>query len=232
MDFLLVPGAGGDASYWMSLVPLLEAEGHRAVAVTLPAGDAGAGLAEYADAIVDAGAQLRRITMVAQSMGGFSAPLAVGRLDVAQLVLLNAMIPMHGETFGDWWVTTGQGQAAAEAAAAAGRDPAAPFDPVEDFFHDVPATVRDEIFARGEPAQADRPLSEPWPLKAWPEVETRVVVGADDRLFPPEFQRRVARERLGLDVTVLPGGHLIALAHPAELTQHLIETASVHAARL
>jgi hypothetical protein len=29
-----------------------------------------------------------------------------------------------------------------------------------------------------------------------------------------EFQRRVARERLGLDVVELPGGHLNALSQP------------------
>jgi hypothetical protein len=48
-----------------------------------------------------------------------------------------------------------------------------------------------------------------------------VVAGRDDRLFPLEFQRRVARERLGTDVDVVPGGHLVALSRPAELTERL-----------
>ncbi len=41
--FLLVPGAGGDARLWRRLVPELEALGHEAMAVSLPAGDDAAG---------------------------------------------------------------------------------------------------------------------------------------------------------------------------------------------
>jgi pimeloyl-ACP methyl ester carboxylesterase len=58
---------------------------------------------------------------------------------------------------------------------------------------------------------------------SWPKVPTRVVAGADDRLFPAEFQRKLARDRLGLAVDVLPGGHLLALVHPAELASLLLE---------
>jgi pimeloyl-ACP methyl ester carboxylesterase len=45
-----------------------------------------------------------------------------------------------------------------------------------------------------------------------------VISGRDDRFFPLEFQRRLAKDRLGLDVDVVPGGHLAALSYPAELT--------------
>jgi hypothetical protein len=46
-------------------------------------------------------------------------------------------------------------------------------------------------------------------------------VGRDDRFFPTEFQRRVARERLGISAEEMPGGHLLALSHPAELSTRL-----------
>jgi hypothetical protein len=48
------------------------------------------------------------------------------------------------------------------------------------------------------------------------------VTGSGDRFFPAEFQQRVARDRLGLDADVLPGGHLIALARPSELANYLL----------
>ncbi|MDQ2679289.1 MAG: alpha/beta hydrolase, partial [Actinomycetota bacterium] len=35
--YVLIPGAGGDAWYWHLVGPLLEAAGHRAVPVALPA---------------------------------------------------------------------------------------------------------------------------------------------------------------------------------------------------
>ena len=74
--FILVPGAGGDAFYWYRVLPLLRDAGHEAVAVDLPAGQDGAGLAEYADAIAGAMGDRGDVVLVAQSMGAFSAPLA------------------------------------------------------------------------------------------------------------------------------------------------------------
>ena len=62
---------------------------------------------------------------------------------------------------------------------------------------------------------------------ARPPVPTRVVAGADDRLFPVGFQRAVARERLGLEAhRVLPGGHLMALSRPARLASYLLEVSA------
>src|SRR5688500_8452712 len=121
--YVLVPGAGGAAWYWHRLVPELRRLGHEAVAVELPAGDDRAGLREYADTIVAAAGDRERVVLVAQSMGGLSAPLACDRLDVTELVLVNAMIPVPGETGGGWWTATGQEQAAREFAISEGRAP-------------------------------------------------------------------------------------------------------------
>ncbi len=65
------------------------------------------------------------------------------------------------------------------------------------------------------------PMSQPWPLTAWPDVPTRVLVGRDDRLFPAAFQRHVARERLGIEANEIDGGHLVALSRPRELVERL-----------
>ena len=48
--FLLIPGAGGSAWYWHRVVAALEARGHEAIAVALPAEDESAGWAEYVEA--------------------------------------------------------------------------------------------------------------------------------------------------------------------------------------
>jgi pimeloyl-ACP methyl ester carboxylesterase len=218
--FVLVPGAGGSAWYWHRLVPELRRLGHEAVAVELPAADDRAGLGAYADTIVAAAGDRAPVTLVAQSMGGLSAPLACDRLDVAGMVLLNAMIPAPGETGGDWWAVTGQEQASREFAVREGRDPDAPFDLRVLFFHDVPEAVAEEGLSV-EPGQSGTPFGEPWPLAAWPDVPTRVLSGEQDRLFPVEFQKRIAQERLGLTAETLPGGHLLALSQPEELAIRL-----------
>ena len=99
---------------------------------------------------------------------------------------------------------------------------------VEDFFHDVPEEVTRALLERGEPEQSDRSFAEPWPLDAWPDVPTTVIAGADDRLFPVELQQRVAKERLGIvDVEVIPGGHLVALANPELVAECLIRAVRV-----
>jgi pimeloyl-ACP methyl ester carboxylesterase len=224
--FVLVPGAGGDAVYWHWLVPALERRGHQAVAVALPAADDSAGLAEYADVIERAAEGHDTVTLVAQSLGGLSAPLVATRRPVAEIVMVNAMVPAPGETGGDWWANTGQSEAHVAKARADGRVLTDEFDVIAEFFHDVPADVVAEVFSREEPQQSDRPFADPWPLAAWPDVPTRVVAGADDRLFPLEFQQRVARERLDREVDVLPGGHLLALARPERLADYLVDQPS------
>jgi pimeloyl-ACP methyl ester carboxylesterase len=216
--FVLIPGAGGAAWYWHRVVPELRARGHEAVAVDLPGSDESAGLPEYADAVVAAIASQRDVVVVAQSMGGFSAPMACSRVPVRLLVLVNAMIPLPGETPGDWWGDTGWEPARVAAAQAGGYS--AEFDLATYFLHDVPA----EVATAGEEhqyAEADIAFGQPCAIERWPDVPTRVIAGRDDRFFPLKFQRQVARERLGADVNEVPGGHLAALSRPAELTDQL-----------
>ena len=90
---MLIPGAGGDGRYWYLVARLLQARGHDAVPVSLPAGDDSAGWQEYADVAADAVGDRRGVIVVAQSLGGFTAPLVCERVRVELLVLLNAMIP-------------------------------------------------------------------------------------------------------------------------------------------
>ena len=229
--FVLIPGAGGQARYWNRVVPELEGLGHAAIAVELPAGDDAAGWAEYADAVVEAAAGAAptgadRPILVAQSLAGFVAPIVASRMPVGLIVLLNAMIPAPGETGGDWWADTGQSAAQREYLASIGLTPEEAQDDLVLYFHDVPVDVRADAM-EGEFAQSGTPMTQPWPLEAWPDVPTRVLAGRDDRLFPLAFQRRVARERLGLEVDEIEGGHLVALSRPRELARRLDELSRV-----
>jgi pimeloyl-ACP methyl ester carboxylesterase len=219
--YVLIPGAGGNAWYWHRLAPELRQRGHEVMAVNLPAGDDSAGLTEYADAVIDAVGDRTQLILVAQSLAGFTAPLVCERRPVDLLVLLNAMVPAPGETPGDWWTDTGHGPARAEQAARDGRKLEDDPDLLDAFFHDVPADVTAKAMANGAPVQSSTPFILPWPLKAWPDVPTRFLQGRDDRFFPVEFQRRVVRDRLGITIDEMPGGHLVALSQPELLASHL-----------
>src|SRR6201996_4537879 len=114
--YVMIPGSGGDAGYWHRVVPLLEAAGHQAIAVDLPGPDPAAGLPEYTDLTVAAAKGRDDIVLVAGSLGGFTAPLAAGRLPLRALVLVNAMIPVPGETPGQWGDAVGSAPARLKAA--------------------------------------------------------------------------------------------------------------------
>ena len=191
--FVLIPGAGGTAWYWHRIVPLLRQAGHEAIAVDLPGDDPAAGLPEYTDLVASAIGGRHDVVLVAQSLGGFTAPLVAAKVPVASLVFVNAMIPRPGETPGAWWDDTGWDGA--------------------------------RVAAAGEPYQrpeADVVFGSACDFTAWPPVPIRAVAGADDRFFPAGFQRALARDRLGIEADVLPGGHLIALAQPAMLASYLL----------
>lgn len=218
--FILIPGAGGAAWYWSRVVPLLHGAGHEAVAVDLPGDDERAGLPEYTHLVLQAIGGPDDVVLVAQSLGGFTVPLACKTASVRSLVLVNAMIPMPGETPGAWWDNTGWAAARQAAARAHGYSPE--FDPKTYFLHDIPPEVASEG-ERHQRTEADAVFESVCDFTEWPRVPTRVVTGEADRFFPLGFQRRVARERLGLIPDVLPGGHLLALANPHGVANYLLQ---------
>jgi pimeloyl-ACP methyl ester carboxylesterase len=211
--YVLIHGAGDVAWYWHLLAAELQERGHDVVAVDLPCDNESAGLSEYADTVVDAIGDRTDLVVVAQSLGGFTAPLVCDRVPVDLLVLVAAMVPSPGETGKEWWVNTGYEQAVREQGE---RDDS----PIAVFLHDVPPELAEEALAKGRD-QAEAPMLEPWPLEAWPDVPTKFVLCRDDRFFPAEFLRPVVRERLGVTPDEIDGGHTPALSRPKELADRL-----------
>jgi pimeloyl-ACP methyl ester carboxylesterase len=205
--YVLIHGAGSDSWYWHLVAPRLRSLGHDVVAVDLPCDNDDAGLEDYADTVVEAVGDRRDLIVVAQSLGGFTAPLVCDRLPAALLVFVAAMVPRPGESAGEWWANTG-------------HEFPDPFDPAVVFTHDLPPDLA-AASLRHLREQSGTPFEKPWPLEAWPDVPIRFLLCRDDRFFPADFQRRVVRERLGITPDEMDGGHLPALARPDELVQRL-----------
>ncbi|MEV0155760.1 alpha/beta fold hydrolase [Micromonospora sp. NPDC050686] len=220
MTYVLVPGAGGTGEEWQLLAGELRRRGRQAVPVVLPGADEHAALPRYTDLVRAAVDAHPDVTLVAQSLGAFTAALVADHPAVRLLVLVNPMIPAPGETAGDWWQATGHAEAHAAHATAQGRDPHADLDLAVEFFHDVPDELAARLLATDAPESA-AVFTCPNPLRRWPDVPTRVVSGRDDRFFPLAFQQRLARERLGVEPDVLPGGHLLPLSQPVLLADRL-----------
>lgn len=208
--FALIHGAGDVGWYWHLVAADLRARGHDVVAPDLPCDDDAAGLPEYADAVVAAIGERKRLVVVGQSLGGFTAPLVCERIAVDLLVLVAPMIPAPREAPADYWTNTRYADEARETYE----------DPLELFYQDVPRELAREAMKRGR-AQSDVRLGEPTPMVEWPRVPTRVLLCRDDRLLPPPFVRRVAKERLRIVPDEIEGGHTPALSRPQALAERL-----------
>ena len=223
--FVLIPGAGADPRVYGATIGALRDLGHDAIAPALPLHDERAAPSDHADAIAGALPVDAEPIVVAQSLGAFAGPLVAARAPVAKLILLAPMIPKPHETAGEWWTNTGHERAIGALLERHGPIGAWGGEAIaEVFLHDVdPAVAKANEGLQGAPGAGM--FTEPWPLEEWPQTPTRVLAPREDRLFPLDFQRRVARERLGLEVDEMAGGHVPMLARPDELARRLVELA-------
>ena len=212
--YVLIHGSGDSAFYWHLLDRELGERGHQVVAVDLPCDDESAGLAEYADTVVDAIGGRTELIVVAQSFGAFTAPLV--------------STPGAGRADGPGGRDD---PAAGREGATTGRPPPASTPPRgrarrrrrqrdRRLLPRRPASAGGRGRAEGAPAGA-APGREPWPLAAWPDVPTRYLLCRDDRFFPAAWLRGVVRERLGIVPDEIDGGHCPALGRPRELAERL-----------
>jgi pimeloyl-ACP methyl ester carboxylesterase len=205
---VLIHGAGDSAFHWHLLEPELRAGGHGVVAMDLPCEDDDATLWDYADAVLCAIGDRSHLILVAQSLGGFTAPLVCARVPVDLMVLLAGMVPLPGERGEDWPTNTGYPGPAAEGV-------------IEIFYDDVPEDVAAQAMRRTR-RQADAVGRDPWPLERWPDVPTRYLLCLNDRMFPADWMRGVVRERLGIEEPdEIESGHCPALSRPRELAERL-----------
>jgi len=219
----LVHGAHHGAWCWDRLVPELERRGLSTVAPDLPCDDPGAGIPAYAEVVEAALGGADDVVVVGHSLGSLTVPVVASHRAVRRMVFLCS-------------VPTGPGPAVAESLAGM----VTPEFAATPRFHDSNGTemlsnqaARDLFFDDCADAdawwavahlrpQAQRPLAEPAPLAAWPDVPQSVVLGTEDRVVRWEWALPAARARLnGREPHLLPGGHSPFIARPAHLADVL-----------
>jgi pimeloyl-ACP methyl ester carboxylesterase len=205
--YVLIHGGGDSAFHWHLLEPQLRARGHDVVTMDLPCEDDHARLRDYADTVVSAIGDRTSLILVAQSLGGFTAPLVCEQVPVELLVLLQGMVLLPGERGDDWTTNTGYQGPTAEGE-------------IEIFYHDVPPDVVRRV-QRHSRRQSDALGKDPYPLERWPEIPTRYLLCLNDRMFPAEWMREVVRERLAIEPDEIESGHCPALSRPRELAERL-----------
>ena len=234
--FGLVHGAGHGAWCWERLIPILEALGHRALAMDLPCEDPTAGATRYAEIVDRALPPARDLVLVGHSLAGLTIPLVAARRPVRRLVFLCAIVPEFGRSLLDQVRANPDlyhpvsrshpGRLTAADGTVTFRDAAAARDV---FYQDCsPEDVR-WAFARLRP-QAAAPRREACPLSAWPPGERAYVLCRQDHAIAPDWSRRVAKERLGVEAIELDGSHSPFIAQPAVLAGVLDRLAGERAA--
>jgi pimeloyl-ACP methyl ester carboxylesterase len=197
--YFLVHGAWHGGWAWDLLRPELEARGHDVVAPDLPCEDIDAGVAEYAAVVCGTDDAI----VVGHSLGGLTIPLVPGRLRV----FLGALVP----------------GASRENAFVPGFGDARVRDELGRSYYPDPADGARELQYPPECAQLAARLRRQAPVdSAAPVTGPRAyVVCARDASIRPEWQRRVARDVLGVEPVELDAGHSPMLSHPRELADLL-----------
>ena len=206
MAFAFIHGAGDVGWYWHLVEAELRQHGHETIAPDLPIEDDSAGLERYADVVIDAVGDRPDVVVVAQSFGGYVAPIVAARVPAVRMIVLVAgMVPQPGESAEEMFEAT-VWRPGSEAGSSE----------LETFYHDVPPALAKEALAHGR-TQSGTAGREPWPLPHWPDVPVRFVLCRNDRFFPASWLRSVVRERLGVAPDELDSGHCPALSRPREL---------------
>jgi pimeloyl-ACP methyl ester carboxylesterase len=231
---VLVHGAWADASSWNAVASMLQGQGF----TVLGPPNLLRGVATDAPYLAAFLAQRTSgpVVLVGHSYGGVVVTnAATGGGDVRALVYVNAFIPDEGDTV--FSLLGGSGSAIAV------PDPTAVFDiagypgaPQGDadvylrpetvhtaFAQDLPETDRWLI------AEGQRPITlgantTPSGPPGWKTVPSWAVVGTQDRVIPPDTQRRMA-ERAGATITEVDGSHVSMVSQPKVTIEAILAAA-------
>jgi Alpha/beta hydrolase family len=210
------------------LIPELEAAGHEAP-LDLPIKDVAAGCTSDAAVALEALGDPRNGVVVGHSTGGLTIPLVAAARPVRRLIFVCALLPSPGLSLEEQ----------------SGPEPEISTDPrglvfvrdadgfsfwpdadraAEGMYHDCDPAHARWAFARLR-RQAPTPAQEACPLHRLPDVPTSYLLCSADRMVNPDWSRRAARARLGVEPRVLPGGHTPMLSRPRALAAALIAEA-------
>ena len=219
--FALVHGAWHGAWCWERLIPELDARGHDVVAAELPVEDPSLGSADYA-AIVTAALDGvgGDVVLVGHSLAGLAIPLVARVRPVRRLVYLCALLPQPGLSLRDQDGVFAEGFGDALVRDELDRSYWPQGSAELGLYPDCSSEIATWAAARLR-RQSRRPSIETTPLETWPEVESTYLLAAHDHVVDPNWSRRAAGERLGVEAVELDTGHSPFLACPRELADVL-----------
>ena len=223
--FALIHGAWHGPWSWERVTGPLAGHGHEVVVPDLPSEDTELGLGDYADAIDRALGDADDVVLVPHSLGGLVGPVVAARRPLRALVYVCALVPEPGLSFSDQLAASEERVLLFEG----GRE----VDDQGRSHWPDPDTTAATMYPDLSPddarwaaarlrRQAQRSQEETSPAPP-PELRTESIVGANDRVVSPDWSRRAARERLGVEPVEIPTGHFPMITHPELLADRLVK---------
>jgi hypothetical protein len=214
-DIVLVHGTTQTAAGFRELVAALERDGHRPVAVDVP-GAAASTSTEYAELLAERLPDLDRPIVVAHSAAGLLLPALAKRLDARHQVWLAAAVADYadGRSFLD---EVREAPTDVMQSDWLGVDPTS--DPVlatHFLFHDADLARLREGLETLALCDLSAVYAEVPPLDPTSVPSTYVLPDAD-RTLQHRWMVRVSRDRLGVEPTIVPGGHNCYAADPERI---------------
>lgn len=227
--FVLIHGACHDPWCWSLLERELRGRRHDTRAPDLPSSDPDAGLERYVEVVLDAIDPIAGdVVLVGHSLGALTIPIVAARRPVGAVVFVAGIISRPGMSLADL------AEADADRDLPMGDDAIAMLDngtfkftdraAMRLLYHDVEPALAVEAVTHLRPQRSL--WDEVSHLEAWPDTRITSIVCRDDRMVDPAWSERIAKERFGIDVTYLEGGHSPMLSHPTELADALIAASS------
>jgi pimeloyl-ACP methyl ester carboxylesterase len=226
--FALVHGAWHGAWCWDRVIGPLRERGHDVVTPELPSENTELGLSDYAEAIERSLGDADDVVVVPHSLGGLVGPAVAARRPLRALVYLCALVPEPGLSFGEQLSASSEQVLLFEGGRMVDDEGRSYWGDREDtmsiMYGDIEPGDAAWAFDRLRP-QAQRSQGERSPTPP-PGLRVESIVGANDRVVSPDWSRRVARERLGVEPVEIPTGHFPMITHPELLADAL---AKLHA---
>jgi len=216
-NIVLVHGLWVDGSFWRKVIPILQNEGHRVIAVQL----AERSLAEDVDTVKRAIDLVDGPTiLVGHSYGGFVITNAgYNNQNVTGLVYLAAFAPDEGESLNDF----------------------VPPESVPPGFFILDsggfAYINPDIFTQAFAQDANlteagimAPVQKPFNQSiageksgppAWKQLPTWYQVSEDDHVIPPDAERMFA-QRMNATTLSINSSHVAPVSHPDEIAQFIL----------
>jgi len=226
--YAFVHGAWHGAWCWNLVTAELRRQGHIAVAADLPTEDPDAGGEAYAkivlDGLPDEGGD---VVLIGHSIGGLTVPVVAQSLGrrVRRMVFLAPLFPYPGHSHTSTRAAEPDrlmpGLRAGQIRDDDGSTVWQPQAAVATMYPDAPPDLAEWAAGRLR-RQYWRVADEVTPLTAWPGAPVSVIACANDAVVNPDWVRRTARVRFGVEALVLPGDHSPFLARPIELANAIL----------